>query len=148
MATLIRAVYTDRKRGKIENKLLLLSYVFGIILNVISGDLSLIAYGFKMSLVIFLLLFPLYLIKGLGAGDIKLLCVIAMYYPDKITKVTIASFVIGAVYIIFRMIIRVFQKGKVYEKGDTIHFSIPIMVGFCLILILTMVNNGGALWIR
>jgi len=148
MATLLRAVYTDRMRGKIENKLLLFAYVSGTILNALSGDLSLIVYGFKMSLVIFLLLFPLYLIKGLGAGDIKLLCVIAMYYPDKVTKVTIASFVIGAIYIIFRMIIRAFKKEKIYEKKETIHFSIPIMIGFCLVYILTMVNIGGVLWIK
>ncbi|MCR5701183.1 MAG: prepilin peptidase [Lachnospiraceae bacterium] len=142
MITLLRAVYTDRKRGKIENKLLLYAYISGIIINVCSGDISLITDGFKMSLVFFLLLFPLYLIKGLGAGDIKLLCVLAMFFPRMIINVTIASFVIGAAYIIVVFLARAFTGKKIIQKGETIHFSIPIMVGFCVIYILSLFEKG------
>lgn len=66
------ALYGDIKEYKIKNKLNLSFILWGILYNMLMGNLKLAFWGLILPLV----LFPLFAVKMIGAGDIKLFCAI------------------------------------------------------------------------
>ena len=64
------SVYTDAKKAKIKNFVTMPALLFGLILAAISGSFFSSLLG---AIIPFIVLFPFWKIKGLGAGDIKLL---------------------------------------------------------------------------
>lgn len=135
-ALLARAVYTDRKEGRIENRLLLAGLVSGLLLSCVNGG----AKGFLDSLktmgIIFVALFFLFLIKGLGAGDIKLFCVLAVFFPEGAVSIVVVSFFAGAVIAIGRMVLRWLRKETVLVKHETMNFSEAIAVGTGIVVMM------------
>ena len=129
---LIRAVYTDIKKGIIENRLLISALIIGAVLRVWLNGLMGFVFGLKMSVAMVAILFPLFLIKGIGAGDIKLLGVIALYMPDRIFYITAAAFILAGIWSVGRMIIRKVSGKKLWIRNETLHFSIPIAAGTLL----------------
>lgn len=79
---LLVAVYCDIRSFRIPNKLILVGLITGSLLNIIlpheAGGLSFQAalVGFGVGLILFL---PLYLIRAMGAGDIKLMGMIGIF---------------------------------------------------------------------
>lgn len=134
MFILVRTVYTDIKTGKIENKVLLLAIILGMILDYVMGGMGLLISGIKMTVLMTIVLFVLFVVKGIGAGDIKLIAVIGMFFPDKVVRITMASFILAGVWSVGRMMIRKIRKEEVLVKGDTIHFSVPIALGTIVVL--------------
>jgi prepilin peptidase CpaA len=74
-----------------------------------------------------ILLIPVYKIGGLGAGDIKLFAVVALFLSNEemITAIVIA-FVIGAILGIFKIALK-------KSFGQTIHFALPILISVLLV---------------
>ena len=73
-----------------------------------------------------LLLWPFYAMGGLGAGDIKLLAVIAVFLsPDALLRVVTVSFLLGAL-----MGLPLLLQGKSLKTH--IHFAAPVGVGVIL----------------
>lgn len=103
---LFRAVYTDVKRGQIENRLIVTGLVLGFICTIVTGGLSGLLDSVKMVCTITAALFFLFVIKGLGAGDIKLLAVLAAFFPKVIFSIVIASFFVGAGIALARMAVK------------------------------------------
>lgn len=125
---LLRAVYTDVTRGKIENQILLIGYVSGVILAAIRDGPGSVWNSVKMSGLILVSLFLLYVIKGLGAGDIKLLCVMACLYPTKAIWIVVLSFLVGGIIVVGRMIFRFIRNRPIYIRHETIPFSVPVFI--------------------
>ena len=136
MALLLWAIYTDIKRNKIENRLLAAGLVTGILLVYLEGGGLGILDGVKRCFGVILVLFPFFLLKGLGAGDIKLLGVMAVFFPKEIISIIFLSFFIGAVIGIGKMVVRGLQKQKMYCKRETLHFSIPIALGVSMAILI------------
>lgn len=136
---LMRAVYTDLKTEKIENRLIGFGLISGFVCAYIRGGPSQFLTSAKMMCIIIFVLFFLFAIKGLGAGDIKLLGVLALFFPEDIVSIIAASFFIGAGIAGGRMIIRAWKKIKVYKKKETLNFSIPIALGTGAIKLWNMV---------
>lgn len=91
------AVFTDISYHKIKNKTVLAGLSGGLILNVISHNLQNSLIGAAVPLVLFLL----FIIGYMGAGDVKLLCAIgAIIGFPSIIKVVLYSFVFCGVYIL------------------------------------------------
>lgn len=129
---LIRATYTDWNTGKIENRLIVSGYITALLLafveNGITGCLeSLIGAGGMI-----IALYFLFVLKGLGAGDIKLLSVIAAFFPDNGISIVVNSFFIAGIFIVCRMVWRKLRKQPVYFKKETLHFSVPIALSTLL----------------
>ena len=116
---LVRVVYTDIKEKKIENRVIGIRVIYANEQKVIVEMLQLIG-------LVWIGLYLLYLMKGLGAGDIKLLFMLAILYPEEAFDIIIYSFVLAAVYILLRMIVRRIDKKPVYVKGEEIAMAIPV----------------------
>lgn len=152
-AILIAAVVQDFKSMKISNRLiltgLLLSLAFGFILN----GMSRIPYILLNIAFPVIVLYLLYLLGILGAGDIKLFSIIGGFTNLRtLTNCMVAAFAAGAVIGIIVMLrnhnlqFSLF-KGLQYVKGlflgnvssyrktmaeekNLMHFSLAILIGF------------------
>lgn len=126
---LLRSIYTDVKRGIIENKCVGAGFVTGCCWRILESGMQGFLESAKTALIMFCILFVFYIVKGLGAGDIKLFCVLAVFFPDEIFKMVAMAFLTAAVFAITQMIIRWIKKRPVYQKGETMIFSVPIGIG-------------------
>ena len=152
---LIAAVVFDLKTGRIPNKLILTGYLAGILLQVIESGPAGIFIFFQRAGSPIMLLYVLYYIKALGAGDVKLYSVTAVYFPfSQMKYVFLYSFLLGAA----ASLVRVLQKRQLRirlwklwdyasdcmeehsllryqtlpEAASFLHFSIYIMLGSIL----------------
>ncbi len=150
------AVWMDKKTRKISNRLIVLGLGLGCIRN-------LVEYGWKGSFYFLiqislpvLIFYLLFLMRALGAGDIKLFSVIGSCIGlRELVKVVIYSFFAGAVFSILLLIrnqnlhtrliyflnyVRTALNTKSIIKYDHesdgkqnyIHFSAAIFIGFCI----------------
>lgn len=103
-----------------------------LLINGLEGILQIIlAVGIAM-----LLLYPIYLLKGLGAGDVKLFCVIACFLTrEELVKTIITSLIIASIMGIFiiwkkkrwkEFLIEIKERKKI--TYTEIHFSISILI--------------------
>lgn len=123
---LVRVVYTDIKEKKIENRIIGIGMGAGVIGVIYANEQKVIVEMLQHIGLVWIGLYLLYLMKGLGAGDIKLLFMLAILYPEEAFDIIIYSFVLAAVYILLRMIVRRIDKKPVYVKGEEIAMAIPV----------------------
>lgn len=130
---LSRAVYTDVKEEKIENRLMAAGFAVGLVTAYFIGGPDRLAVSARQALLVMLSMFILFAVKGLGAGDVKLFAVLATFMPEDILSVIVVSFLSAAAFIAVRMLVRFCQRRTMYKKGETLHFSVPIAVGAVLV---------------
>lgn len=95
---LLLAVIMDLKSYKISNYLILTGVFTGFIFHLFEHGRAGISLCFFGMIVPIVILFPLFIIKALGAGDIKLFSVIGSYMGIiYVFKSIAAAFIIGAV---------------------------------------------------
>lgn len=123
---LTRAIYTDVKKGIIENRYMFYGMLSAVIYSIFYKGGSGLLESLKMSVITLVALFALFVIKGIGAGDIKLFCVLAAFYPKDAMDIVLVSFLMAAGFAVSKMLVRVFRKQPIYLKGETMNFSIPI----------------------
>lgn len=156
-ATVIMDYFFD----KIYNEWIIIMFVTGMSYVIrINGPEGIIKALVSMTIP-FMILYPLFMIGGLGAGDIKLLSVMGCFFTAKeIFACVFISFLIGAVFSLLKMaaernflqrmeyllsyVCDVFRnrEWKLYEeevqdrkeknKGK-IHFAFPVLLGVMLI---------------
>lgn len=120
-------VITDYKKGIIPNKLLVLGVIHRLLYK------TSIWNHFIVILIIFIVFFPFFKLRMLGAGDIKLFMLIGLYLTPRETIISIAvSFFIAAIISIAKLIL--FCKEKSLKVK--IHMALPIFIG-------TMITVGG-----
>ena len=125
---LLTLVFTDWKRGKIPNVLIIIGSMAGVFLTK-----DLIA-GISQALLVLILFFPFYLFRAFGAGDVKCIAMVGLYLqPEIFQKAILYTFLVAAaisctkiIYIKFR------SKEKISLHNITIHFAFPIFVGVFL----------------
>ena len=94
IAFLIAINITDIKGFRIKNKVVLPTIIIGLIYGLIASSFLDSIYGMLIPLV----LFPLYALKMLGAGDVKALCAIGTVLGFKLSVMTmLLTFVSGGV---------------------------------------------------
>ena len=110
---------TDLVYRKVPNQLILLGLIAGCYLSVCRT-------GIPMGILLFLrdvlwpilLLFPVYLLGAVGAGDVKLIAALsAMTGGDRIGSLILISFLIGAAIALVRLIKKrqlIFKSGRVF----------------------------------
>ncbi len=100
---LFLSAFSDLKTDRIPNGFILLGIAAGILCGILSGrDLSAVPASVLLA---FLLLYPLYKIGALGAGDVKLFVMIGCFYAAKdIAYILVGAFVIGAVFSVCKLI--------------------------------------------
>ena len=99
--TVMVAAWTDLQEWRIPNALLAPSAAAALMLSTFapgSQGITLSLLGAAAGLFIFL---PLYLLKGMGAGDIKLMGVIGLYAgPDLTLDIALLTALIGGLWVI------------------------------------------------
>ncbi|MDY3871784.1 MAG: prepilin peptidase [Roseburia lenta] len=141
------AVCTDLKTTRVPNGLIILGILAGVMLSLMgirSGGVVLFLIRLIWPVA---LLYPIYLIRGLGAGDIKCFAALSVILGSRLAlSVIIYSLIIGAVIGLCRWILRGQLKGRMYgmyaglcqvllykqnsayftERGEKLHFTICI----------------------
>lgn len=105
---LLAAVWTDVKSRRIPNRLVLLGVVSGLLLNTVLPQ----GYGFISSLpgaigfwkalaglgLGFAILLPMYVLRAMGAGDVKLMAMVGAFLgPNAIIGAILVTFIVGGV---------------------------------------------------
>lgn len=99
---LIAINITDHKRYKIKNRDILITLLAGLVLGAISHTFG----GSICGMLLPLVLFPLFAVKMLGAGDVKALCAIGAVVGFKMSAMTlILSFISGGIIALGFMLI-------------------------------------------
>ncbi len=120
------AVFTDLYKDKIYNVWVIPGLLTGLIAALFQGQerflSALMAVG-----VSFLVLMPVYLVKGIAAGDVKLFLSTASFLSmQDLYSCILFSFLIAGV---ISLGILIFKRNK-----KTIHFAIPIMASTIFVL--------------
>lgn len=144
------AVYDDLKRYKISNRLMAVGLCVGIAFILLEAieERAYMEYILGGS-VTFVVMFLIYIVRGVGAGDVKLLTVLGFLTGLQIIKYVVfnAFLITGAVGIIYVLTDR--GKKIVVEtptghrfKMHAIHFSVAVLVGE-VIMLCTYWGKGG-----
>ena len=157
------AVIQDFRHMKVSNRLILVGLALGIFFQVIQNGPIAIVRVLPNIIFPVIVLYLLFLMRCLGAGDIKLFSVIGAFINFKELKACIAvAFVIGAVFALAKMLYRknLFYRlfllkcyaqeaaqgiiTPYYYKSseDLLHFSLPIALG----LVVTQLMRIFGIW--
>ena len=99
------AVYTDYRQGRIPNWIVVFGIISGLIICFLHGGLGSFLEGLCGMVLPVVLLYPAFMIGGLGAGDVKLFAVVGCYLGIKgVLNSLIVAFVIGAIMSLVKMI--------------------------------------------
>ena len=121
------AVFTDLFKDKIFNAWVIPALLSGVISSLIQGSdrllESLSAVGAA-----FLILLPVYFLKGIAAGDVKLFMSAASFLSvsDTLSCILVSFLVAG----IISILVIIFKR----NKQKTIHFAIPILVSVLFVM--------------
>ncbi len=132
---LLGAVYMDLKTNHVRNQYIVLGYLTGLFYNVQEfGILGLRVFVWHAFWPV-VLLYVLFMVRGLGAGDIKLISVMSTFLvPSKVVHILIASVFIGAVISIGKILLHIGKQGKggsvcrsTIRLGSYIHYTTCIL---------------------
>lgn len=130
-----RAIYTDVKTGLIENRNIVCGLLTAFLWSYCNDQIDGLAESCRMVVLIFVILFVLYVIKGLGGGDVKLFCVLAAWMPKSVLDVVVVSFLVAAVMSMGKMMVRGVQRKTLYVPGETMKFSIPMGIATAIVTV-------------
>lgn len=133
ISILMMATVMDVQTGCIRNSFILISFGAALIHQILVPGIQAVPISLLGILFSILLLFPLFMIKGLGAGDVKLFgiigCFLTICQYREILILIFLSLIIGLIQaMILSGVTRKFQR--------KIHFSIPILIS-------TIIYTGG-----
>lgn len=153
---MIPIVFCDIKYHKIPNKLIILGMVSSCVGRLWEKGFIGLGMSLGCMLIPFLLLFPLFVMRMIGAGDIKLFCMLAfMMTPEQIIYLLFYACLIGGIWAVIKMIrnksfisrflylknyvarsVMLGEKEKYFSKEegyrDTISFALPIGLSYLL----------------
>lgn len=115
------AVFTDLYKDKIYNAWIIPGMAAGLLLSLGQGMDGVINTLCSMGISLLILL-PVYFIKGIAAGDVKLFLATASFLSmqDLMSCILLSFLLAGAISLV---IIIIKKKGQ-----KTIHFAIPVMM--------------------
>lgn len=111
---------TDLWKGRVYNAVTVPGLLLGLALSARRGGAEGILDVLCAAVFTVVVLFPFYRMKGLGAGDIKLLAAVSGFLPSEEYLLCFAgAFAIGAAYGAARLL---WTRGRVH----TVHFAVPV----------------------
>lgn len=121
------AVFTDLFKDKIFNAWVIPALATGVISSLMQGSdrlfESLLAVGAAL-----LILLPVYLLKGIAAGDVKLFMSAASFLSVSDTlSCILVSFLIAGIISVAVIILK-------RNKQKTIHFAVPVLVSVLFVI--------------
>lgn len=121
----------DVREQRISNRLIALGLFTGLILRIV-GDGSIGIFYFLVNISVpVILLFLLFQLRALGAGDIKLFSVVGGFMNrEQLLKVIAISFLVAVFMGVGKMLYLKLSGVESTEKRTLIHFSIAIFIGY------------------
>lgn len=121
----------DIRSTKISNRLIVCGYLLGLVIRIMgNGWRGAIDFLFCISLPV-ILLYLLFLMRALGAGDIKLFSVAGGFLTMKeLVLLVFVSILVGAMISIAKLVYLKFRGRLNLREKHFIHFSIPILLGY------------------
>ncbi len=105
LVILVAAVFTDYNRGKIPNWTILFGIGSGLFHCFICNGISLLPDRVLGMIIPIILLYPVFAIGGLGAGDLKLFAVVGSHLGTKGVLISFCmAFLFGALFSIIKII--------------------------------------------
>ena len=125
----------DFRERRISNRLIALGLVSGLILRVIGeGSIGIVHFIVNISIPV-ILLFLLFQLRALGAGDIKLFSVVGGFVMiQQLLAVIVAAFFAGAVIGLGKLAYRRLCTKEKHGTKTLIHFSLAILIGYAVIV--------------
>lgn len=128
----VGAALTDVKNNKIYNVYLLPGIAGALFIRLFGGGGPALLGGILGMAGILAVLLPVYLLKGLRAGDVKLLSALSAFTGFRQGLVLVGvAFVLCAAYGILRLVVT-------RRLSGTVHFAVPVL---CALLLM---QAGGA----
>lgn len=120
------AAVTDIGSRRIPNVLVAGGLVIALILQVflpVGGSWQAWLFGALTGLLMFL---PFYILRGMGAGDVKLMAAVGSFAgPSLALKIGIATFIIGGIW----SLVVIIAKGKLRETGGALRaLMLPVLM--------------------
>jgi Flp pilus assembly protein protease CpaA len=144
----VAALVCDIKSFRIPNKLLAVGAGIAALILAAEG----IAGGNVLcdicrGIAVLVVLFVVYCIGGIGAGDVKLLAVLGLLLGSKTAQVIVAAFIAAAVLGVAGMLFKNVERRKVrvlegYQLSlHVLHFSVAIFIGEIVVLYVPSVSS-------
>ncbi len=120
------AVFTDLYKDKIYNVWVIPGLLTGLILALSEGP-DRFLHALTGVGATFLVLMPVYLVKGIAAGDVKLLLSTASFlsFQELYSCILFSFLIAGAI----SLVIIIFKREK-----KTLHFAVPVLLSAVLVL--------------
>lgn len=124
----------DLKYFKIKNGYLLVTFWISFFYCLLNRGIIGLKETILGILLIFVFLIPVFSLKGIGAADVKLFCVIACFYPPTLLfQCILAALFIAAAEGIIILALTILRTRQIsFTTSTKIHFSIPIMFSVLL----------------
>lgn len=126
---------TDFREMKISNRLIASGLIIGLALRIMGeGSAGIVHFLVNISVPV-ILLFLLFQMRALGAGDIKLFSVVGGFLTTRqLVYVMAAAFILAAVIGLGKLAYVKLTTGS-FGKGKTlIHFSAAILIGYLIVI--------------
>lgn len=155
---LILATVSDFKTYRIPNKLILSGLVISFFFQFFKGSFLSVLYCFGTLILVCVVFLPIYFIRAIGAGDIKLFAMITCFIGMKQgLQVIIVAFMIGGIFSLIKLfryhifhvqlqslaeyVTQFYYLKKIVpyssisiDKKNVIHFSFPILLSTIMII--------------
>ncbi|MCI8946670.1 MAG: hypothetical protein HFI91_06345 [Lachnospiraceae bacterium] len=129
MLFLIFAVWEDYHTKKISNSLIIAALISAVLYQIRQNGFHNLLFSLFQACLVIVILFPLYLCRSLGAGDIKLLSITAIFLS---CRHALLAFLSSMYFAFIPVTFLIFSK-KTYV-GNKIPMSGPILGGILLVL--------------
>lgn len=125
----------DFGNEKISNRLIVSGLFWGLAFRLLGeGSAALVHFLVNISIPV-ILLFLLFQMRAVGAGDIKLFSVVGGFLTtEQLLYVMFAAFAAGAVIGLIKLLYRVRTTGYQIGTITVIHFSTAILIGYFVIV--------------
>lgn len=135
------AVYTDMTKTVISNRLIIFGFIIGLFFRIFGEEKAdILVYIVNISIPV-ILLYLLFCMQAIGAGDIKLFSMIGAFIAtEQLLRIMVMSFVAGAVIGVMKLVYRRLFSGYIPGKLTQIHFSPAILIAY-LICIWRYING-------
>ena len=122
-AYLLAASYTDLTSHRIPNLLILSGIGSALLINILLEGMPGLSNSLYGLLLGFLLLLPLYLLKGMAAGDIKLMATVGAFVgPKLIIAAVLSTLICGSIFGLVYIFAKNMDVGNRFITGINSYF--------------------------
>ncbi len=132
---LVLAVMTDFRERRISNRLIAFGLFIGLILRILGeGSAGIVHFLVNISIPV-ILLFLLFQLRALGAGDIKLFSVVGGFLETRELLAVIAvAFLAASVIGLGKLLYQKLSARKTDGNRTLKHFSLEILIGYIVVV--------------